>query len=372
MRDFGNKPGAGSAIADDDAAGYPAVGKSTLTSALAPGGVPAVQRKEDASNAAGAAVDGEVAAAGGEAGAAVRPEEDWKPGTGTKTSTLTGTFGDYAIEYGLTTAPDPKKADGWGLYYIKITMTPNAKTGSNKIAFVQVIRRGEIGGAWQTKATDPFMTAERAKRTDPKSGFRIDRYDATQAKTPFYGMQKGSGGVSETSNSHAGKQGGDKPWMKDSAGVGPNAEIAEFVATATDQTDGTQFDAVKWGFKYDLTSKTYAEVTPVLVKAGSAEIAGRDRAIKKWNDDVATSGSGIDKAPVKSDPAGTASTLAAALGAAKVDEATVTSTLKAITDADLRLRVAACYEMETGRKLSDDLKAKLSATAAGGLTDWTK
>lgn len=159
-------------------------------------------------------------------------------------------------------------------------MTPNAKTGSSTIAFVQVVRRGEISGTWHTKATDPFLGAERAKRTDPKSGFKVDRYDATQAKTPYYGMQKTGSGVSETSNTHPGKHGGDKPWMKDTPGVGPNPENAEFVATATDQADGTQFDAVKWGFKYEASSKTYAEVTPVLVKAGSAEVAGRDRAIK--------------------------------------------------------------------------------------------
>lgn len=372
MRDFGNKPGAGSTIADDDALGHPAVGKSTLTSALAPAGVPAVQRKDDASNPAGAAVDGNVTSADADLGDATRPDEDWKPATGTKTTTLTGTFGDYTVDHGLTSAPDPKKTDGWGDYYIKITMTPNAKTGSSNIAFVQVVRRGEVSGGWHTKATDPFMGAERAKRTDPKSGFKVNRYDATKAKTPFYGMQKSGSGISETSNTHAGKFGGDKPWMKDVPGVGPNPENAEFVATATDQADGTQFDAVKWGFKYEATSKTYVEVAPVLVKAGSAEIAGRDRAIKKWNDDVATSGSGIDKVPTKNDPASTANSLAAALGAAKVDEAKVTSALAAITNADLRLRIAACYEMETGRKLSDDLKAKLSATAVGGLTDWTK
>lgn len=75
---------------------------------------------------------------------------------------------------------------------------------------------------------------------------------------------------------------------------------------------------------------------------------------------------------MKSDPAGTASTLSTALAAAKVDEAAVTRTLKAISDPDLRLRVAACYEMETGRKLADDLKKKLSATAASSLADWTK
>src|SRR5262245_46854572 len=165
MRDFGNKPGAGSAIADDDALGVPAIGKSTLTSALAPGGVPAVQRKDDASSANAAAVDAEVA--GAQAGEATRPDEDWKPATGTSSTTLTGTFGDYTVEHGLTKAPDPTKSDGWGDYYLKITMTPNAKAGTSTILFVQVVRRGEISGGWHTKATDPFMGAERAKRTDP-------------------------------------------------------------------------------------------------------------------------------------------------------------------------------------------------------------
>ena len=298
--------------------------------------------------------------------------QSWTPATGKTTTKLTGTYGDYEVEHGLIKAPDPSKSDGWGEYFLKITMTPNAKTGSSQIGFVQVVRRGELSGAWHTKASDPFMGAERAKRTDPKSGFKVDRYDATKAKTPFYGMQKGSGGLTETSNTHAGKYGGDKPWLKDVPGVGPNPENAEFVATATDMANGTQFDAVKWGFKYDSASKTYVEITPTLVKAGSNEIAGRDRAVKKWNDDVATSGSGIDAVPVTSDPAGTASTLNTALNGSTVDKNKVTTTLTAITDADLRLRVAACYEMEVGRKLADDLKAKLSSSERAQLTDWTQ
>jgi hypothetical protein len=372
MRDIGKKPGAGSSSADSADAAYPAPGKSTLVSAIAPAPAPVVQRREADPASTDAELDGQAAITRAEADEVARPDEDWKPATGTKTTTLAGTFGDFTVEHGLTKAPDPSKTDGWGDYNIKITMTPNAKTGSSTIAFIQVVRRGELSGAWHTKSTDPFMGAERAKRTDPKSGFKVDRYDATKAKTPFYGMQKTGSSVSETSNTHAGKHGGDKPWLKDTPGVGPNPENAEFVATATDQSDGTQFDAVKWGFKYEATSKIYAEVTPVLVKAGSEEIAGRDRAIKKWNDDVATTGSGIDKVPVKNDPAATASTLSTGLAAAKVDEAAVTATLKAITDPDLRLRVAACYHMETGRKLADDLKAKLSTAALGGLTDWTK
>jgi hypothetical protein len=300
-----------------------------------------------------------------------KPDEDWKPAVGKKTTALKGVYGDISVEHGLVKAPDPSKADGWGDYSLKIEMTPNAKTGTSKIAFIQVVRRGEVSGAWHTKASDPFMGAERAKRTDAKSGFKVDRYDATKAKTPFYGFQKDAQGkVSPTSNTAIGEHGGAKAMLQDEPGVGPNPENAEFVATATDTTDGTQFDAVKWGFKYESTSKTYSEVTPSLVLAGSAEIAGRDRAIKKWNDDVATGD--IDKVPVKNDPAGTALTLKNAMSGSATDTGKVVATLKAITDADLRKRVAACYEMETGKTLAADLKANLSAEELKGLGDWTK
>jgi hypothetical protein len=218
---------------------------------------------------------------------------------------------------------------------LKITMKPNAKTDTSTIAFVQAVRRLTTGGGWASKATDSGMNAERAKRTDPKSGFRVDRYDATATKTPFYGMQKGSDGkLSETSNTHQGKHGGDDPWMKDVPGTLDPDKI-QFTATATDVADGTEFDAVGWGFEYDSAKKVYSEETPFLVKAGSERMAGRDRAISKWNADVAITGSGIDQVPTKSDLAAVATTFQTALTAASINETAVRATLLAVTDAGI-------------------------------------
>lgn len=58
------------------------------------------------------------------------------------------------------------------------------------------------------------------------------------------------------------------------------------------------------------------------------------------------------------------------LGGSSVDEAGATSALKAVTDADLRKRIQACYKLETGRALADDLKAHLSKDALTGLEAW--
>ena len=44
--------------------------------------------------------------------------------------------------------------------------------------------------------------------------------------------------------------------------------------------------------------------------------------------------------------------------------------LKAIADPDLRKRVQACYRVETGRSLADDLKAHLSKASLSGLDAW--
>src|SRR3954451_16110200 len=90
----------------------------------------------------------------------------------------------------------------------------------------------------------------------------------------------------------------------------------------------------------------------------------------KWNIDIATTGSGIDKVPTKSDPAAVATTLQTALSATTVDKNAVRTTLLAVTDADVRARVAACYKLETGRELKADLEAKLSADERKGLDAW--
>ncbi|KAB2898096.1 MAG: annexin [Kofleriaceae bacterium] len=351
-------------------------GKTTRTEGLpvqrkaADGGSPVVQRKDSAPEAAAPAEDPFALHLLDQRPDEGKPDEDWKPAIGKNTTALKGVYGDFSVEHGLTSAPDPSKADGWGDYFLKIEMTPNAKVGTSKIAFIQVVRRGEVSGAWHTKSSDPYMGAERAKRTDAKSGFKVDRYDATKAKTPFYGFNKSAtGAVAPGANTAIGEHGGAKAMLKDVPGVGPNPENAEFVATATDTTDGTQFDAVKWGFKYEASSKTYAEVTPTLVLAGSTEIAGRDRAIKKWNDDVATGD--IDKVPVKDDPVAVAKILQTAMSGIGTDEATIFATLKPITSPDLRKRVAACYQMETGNSLASDLKSELSGDDLKKVADWT-
>jgi anthranilate phosphoribosyltransferase len=72
------------------------------------------------------------------------------------------------------------------------------------------------------------------------------------------------------------------------------------------------------------------------------------------------------------DPAGTADILIAAMSGIGTDEAKVISTLTAITAADLRLRVAACYERETGRKLKDDLMKSLGASEQKKVPEWLK
>lgn len=357
--------------------GAAAPGKTTLVQSASMGVAPVVQRKpvDDSTAQPLAGPDPMAVQSEGKADAAVDsaaapPEEDFKPTTGTKKTTVKGTFGDYEVEHGLTKLHDKTRNPPWGEYTLKITMKPNAKTGTSTIAFVQTVRRLTTGGGWATKATDSGMNAERAKRTDSKTGFRVDRYDATATKTPFYGMQKGGDGkLTETSNTHQGKHGGDDPWMKDVPGTLDPDKI-QFTATATDIADGIQFDAIGWGFEYDSAKKVYSEETPSLVMAGSERMAGRDRAISKWNTDVATTGSGIDKVPTKSDPAAVATTLQTALSAATVDKTAVRTTLLAVTDADVRARVAACYKLETGRELKADLEAKLSVDELKGLDAW--
>ena len=161
------------------------------------------------------------------------------------------------------------------------------------------------------------------------------------------------------------------PWLTDKPGIAAS-DRTETISTATDMTTGAQLDAVGWGYNYDLASKTWKEETPWLVKAGDLRMAGRDRSNKLWNDKVATTGSGIDKVPMPDDPAGTADLLIAAMSGIGTDEAKIISTLTAITSADLRLRVGACYELETGRKLKDDLTKSLGVAEQQKVPKWLK
>jgi hypothetical protein len=88
------------------------------------------------------------------------------------------------------------------------------------------------GSAWHTKEDDPGMTAERAKRTDAKSGMRVDRADPAEDKTPFYGMYKDDKGqLNAYSTARVGWFGGPKPMLDDAPSVA-DPRTREFVATA--------------------------------------------------------------------------------------------------------------------------------------------
>jgi hypothetical protein len=101
-------------------------------------------------------------------------------------------------------------------------------------------------------------------------------------------------------------------------------------------------------------------------------MAARDRAYKKWNGTVATPGSGIDAIDIPFDPVAVSATVHSALTSGSVDPTKVRRALLAVTDAEKQARTTACYAVESGRKLKDDLAAKLSAADLKGLEAWMK
>ncbi|NCD71686.1 DUF4157 domain-containing protein [Mucilaginibacter sp. R11] len=220
----------------------------------------------------------------------------FSPDTTTKTKTLKNTFGDFKVEHGLTKLP----AAELGEYYIRIDMTPNAKTGKSKIGFLQSVRRGTSTGNWSTKAGDSGMDADRAARAT-KDGYRVDRADPSVDKTPLYGMKKNAAGnVVSRGNADTGSFGGSNPWMYDKVGV-IDPSVLQFSSSAIDVATGASYGAIGWGFEYDSSRKFYKEEDPTLLSKGDARLKGRDDAITKWNSAVATSGSGIDAAPAVTD-----------------------------------------------------------------------
>jgi hypothetical protein len=323
-----------------------------------------LEAEEGAVERSQAFASSDAARMGQEEHAPPQEEGEWKPSTDKAETKLTGTYGEYTVKHGYNYDTD----SGWE-YEVKITMKANDKAKADKIGWIQVVRRtkGSSGG-WATGKNDQGMTEERAKRTDSKTGFRVDRASATEKKTPFYGMNKGTDGkLSAGGNTKIGKHGGTDAYLYDAPGLYDKDEL-EFLSTATDIDTGTQYDAIKWGAKYDKAGKVATEITPELVKAGDPMMAGRDRAINKWNTDVATGD--IDKVPTTADPAATAKTLSGMLGGTGVDEESVKKCLKDITDADLRKRICACYKLETGRELGTDLSSNLSKEALSGLEAW--
>lgn len=216
----------------------------------------------------------------------------FKPKMGkTKTSFGNG-FGDFEAQHGLQSRPS---ASSWGGYYFNLEMTPKETTGESEIGFVQVARQSESGGDISKEATDYKMNDYFAGLTEQESGWALDRANASRDKTPFYGMYNDSAGnTQQYSTSKVGKFGGSKALLHDVPSVGMKDKM-EFTATAMDMKTGKEFGAVAWGFEYNEADKVYKEETPKLINSGSERLAGRDRAVDHWNDNIATGD--IDKVP---------------------------------------------------------------------------
>jgi len=230
-----------------------------------------------------------------------KEKEKFSPKTGTTNTKLKGTFGDFSIDHGLTKVPDKTKAGqaGFGEYSIKIAMTPNAKTGTSKIGFLQVYRQGKTGGGWAMKKGENFLTEEEAARTEQKEGWAVDRANPKRDKTPLYGMFKDDkSALKQYSYTTVGQHKGSNAVLGDTPAVA-DPDRMEFTSTAMDISDGTQFGAISWEYEFDSASKKYSESVPELVKEGSERLKGRDRAMAMWDKVVAVKGSGIDKIPHK-------------------------------------------------------------------------
>lgn len=230
-----------------------------------------------------------------------KEKEKFSPKTGTTNTKLKGTYGDFSVEHGLTKVPNKTKSGtaGFGEYSIQITMTPNAKTGTSEIGFLQVYRQGKTGGGWAMKKGENFLTEEEAKRTEQKEGWAVDRANPKRDKTPLYGMFKNDkGALKQYSYTTVGQFKGSNAVLGDTPAVA-DPDRMEFTSTAMDISNGTQFGAVGWGFEFDSGSKKYSETVPELVPESSDRLKGRDRAMETWDKIVAVKDSGIDKIPHK-------------------------------------------------------------------------
>jgi len=287
--------------------------------------------------------------------------EDWSPETTAELeTTLVGRYGEYTIKQAFLGITD---------YRCELTMKPNAKAKGKQIGWVQVVRRAKLGKPWGTHDKEQGISEDKARRTDAKTGFRVDRHDPEATKTPFFGMAKGDDGKL-TAGRHVavGKHGGADPHMIDTPTLYGEDDL-EFISTPTDIATGAQYDAIKWGCVQNCATRIAQHVTPTIVEAGDDDMAGRDRAINLWNSDVANDD--IDKVPLHADPAGIAKQLGGMLAAgAETDERAVRDALAKIKDGELRKRVIACYLLETGATLSADLERKLSREALDGLAAW--
>jgi hypothetical protein len=243
------------------------------------------------------------------------PTRSWDAATGTKNLTIpeaTSPFGEIKIVHGLNSNP-AKDGSSYGEYFISIEMAPNVRTqNAEQIGFLQVVRKGEQGGGWGS-ATAPGMSAERARRADPGTGWYVDRYDPATVKTPYYGMKKTSTGLSSQGHVRTGKFGGVKPFMKDTPGIMHPYYHAEFyVCLVCIQPSPTEpkekdrsYGCISWGFEFKgnepgagtgWVEETPAFSTQAAFGSQTDRALGMEKAVSAWNTNVATAGSGIDAA----------------------------------------------------------------------------
>lgn len=265
---------------------------------------------------------------------------------GEKSKELVGTYGTYTARWQWV------MVKGVPSLKFELTMHADAKKlqAGSQIAFVQVTRRSSDGGkTYATKVTDAGMTEDRAKRTDQKTGFRIDR-DSSE-HPPFYGTEKHDGAITATSNTKIGTVGGQNAWLWDRPRALTSQDSMEFISTATDIATGQQLDAIQWGF-----GPNHADMTPEIIPGTDARLVGRDRAIDTWNENVAQNeGEGV---PLEGsfNPTDAAQMLAQNLHDKNKDAVTMTLKNPINTKGDHRARVKANYVVETGHDLAADLK----------------
>lgn len=216
---------------------------------------------------------------------------------GTDTTTLQFAAGELTIKHGVESAPDASTRTS-GRYYLLAELELNEAAGEGDVGFLQTVKAGESGGDWSKKKGDKgISTDERANRTDPATGMRVDRGSATKYKTPFYGMKKNDKDEIEPKdrNNSLGSYGGNKVKMRDRPAIPYSyGKKMTFTTTAMKVAGGQQLGAFTWGFD---NGDAWSEITPAKLSEGDVLLDERDAAMKRWNEKSATEGSGIDKVP---------------------------------------------------------------------------
>jgi hypothetical protein len=282
---------------------------------------------------------------------------------GFHTRTLKGKYGTYTVQFSTVKLNNDEGAKQDAVK-IHIAMQADEKlVKSRQVGFVQVTRRSEDGGkSWATNKSQA-MSEERVRRTDKKTGYRVDRTD--DAKSPFYGASRKDGELTTGSSAKLGKPSGaelkDRPW------VFPNHHM-EFISTATDTSTGQQYDAISWGYRASASSVEMIE--PSIIDTYDERLAGRDRAIHQWNDKIATEDGGIDSVPTQYDPLDAVGLLKTNIETPNKDAARITLENPHNRTAERIHKVKVNYQLETGRSLASDLKKLLDDKDEKKFKDW--